>query len=142
MAAHSFIADNSKPSERTFRLSLAGFCWGFATPIGTLLGAILFSDGGYKCVYAARFVTILLNFILFMLRLWNFEEKGVQLRRESAFRGDAIVSKRVPYLPRTFDDLKKEENQRKLYFLTYFQVLVQRAGILYLKARILILLPT
>ncbi|XP_059091356.1 proton-coupled folate transporter-like [Tigriopus californicus] len=130
MAAHSFIADNTKPSDRTFRLSLAGFCWGFANPIGTLLGAIMFSQGGYKCVYAARFVAILSTCILFILRLWKFEENVVRLRKEAILLGDIPIKSSLKSLlhPKHIIDsvqtVFRRRGQNKRAFLLLILVMI------------------
>ena len=80
---YSFIADNSALGSETFRLAIFSFFWSLSSPIATLLGAYLFSAGGYIAVYATRLGFNGLAYCLLLLRLWNFEEKIVTKRKEA-----------------------------------------------------------
>ena len=87
----SFIADNSKPGTQTLRLAIFTFFWNLAGPVATILGSVLFTEGGYVTVYATRLGLNMLGYLLFIARLWNFEEKIVTRRKEAEAKAGAKV---------------------------------------------------
>ena len=87
----SFIADNSKPGTQTYRLAIFTFFWNLSGPISTILGSVIFSEGGYVAVYATRLGLNILGYLLFIARLWNFEEKIVTRRKEAEAKAGGKV---------------------------------------------------
>ncbi|XP_063874795.1 proton-coupled folate transporter-like [Scylla paramamosain] len=79
MASYAYVSEDSGDWGRTTRLSLAGMALFAALPFGNVLGAALFSHGGYVAVFGMEFITNLLAFIYIVIRLR--EERPKQVSR-------------------------------------------------------------
>lgn len=88
----SFIADNSSSKGRTVRLALVSVSIFAGIPVGLIGGAWLYNHGGYVWVYGANVALVGLTFLLYVARLWNFEESVVKRRREKIAKGENVVS--------------------------------------------------
>lgn len=91
LGIYTFTADNSPPEYRTLRLATMNFFRGLASPIATQLGAWLYAQGGYVCVYGTALLIMTLGVLMGFARLWNFEEKITIRRRERRERGEEQV---------------------------------------------------
>src|SRR5687768_9647047 len=70
IAISSYIADSSVPRNRTWRLGIAEAFWTLGSPVGLFLGAYLFEQGGYLCVFstAVLFHLVAVLYTAFVLR--------------------------------------------------------------------------
>ena len=91
LAQYSFVSDNSTPEFRTVRLAMMGFAFYVGVPLGIVGGAWLYEEGGYRCIYANKFLLIGIVFLLYIVRLWNFEENVVKKRKDKIARGEHVV---------------------------------------------------
>ena len=55
------------------------------------VGSLLFDTGGYSLVFGVKALTHLLALIYVLLRLWNFEENVIKLKKERIANGEVIV---------------------------------------------------
>ena len=75
MGINAFIADISKPHQRSFRMAMMHFVPTIGRPLGTQLGKLLYEAGGYNCVIGATLVGRAVGFILLVVRLETFKWK-------------------------------------------------------------------
>jgi len=71
----ALIADNSESRSRTIRLAMVDYTNQLINPISGLIGAWLFTTGGYVLVFSVGLVFDVLALIAGFARLWNLEEK-------------------------------------------------------------------
>jgi MFS family permease len=73
MGLHAFISDISSPEQRSFRLAMAHFVSVTGRPVGTIIGAYLFQQGGYVCVIGSTLVGRILAAASLVIRLEMFK---------------------------------------------------------------------
>lgn len=101
MSVYSFISDNSSPEFRTVRLAFVAITWHLGNPIANALGGFLFSQGGYVCVFATKLTLLAITMLLFVVRLWNFEENVTRRRKEMVAKGEISVCQRPCIMPKS-----------------------------------------
>ena len=92
LASYSFIADNSTPETRMLRLAVKSFSHYIGSPIGIPLGSVLYSTGGYTLVFAVKAVMNIVALAYVLLRLWNFEENVIRMKKQRIADGEDVVS--------------------------------------------------
>ena len=83
MGINSFIADISKPEQRSFRMAMIHFVSSLGRPFGTQIGAVLFEQGGYVCVIGATLLGRFVSFGLLILSLEMFKWSPKKKEEES-----------------------------------------------------------
>lgn len=83
MGINAFIADISKPEQRSFRMAMIHFVSSLGRPFGTQIGAVLFEQGGYVCVIGATLVGRLVSFGLLIISLEMFKWSPKKKEEES-----------------------------------------------------------
>ena len=86
MGIASFITDISTPEQRTFRLASIYFLESLGGPLGTQLGAYLWSVGGYLCVFGTSLVGKAITLLLLVIRLEMFRWKPGKVEEEKEHR--------------------------------------------------------
>lgn len=71
MGAYAYVSDLASHRGRTTRLSISGMMLLAAMPLGNVLGAELYSHGGYVAVFGAEFILCFLSIAYFVIRLKN-----------------------------------------------------------------------
>merc|ERR1711936_48278 len=87
MATTAFVADISSPETRGFRLFVFGFVWKIGSPVGTILGSILFKRGGFLCVHTTVLVTKCLGFFVMVWKLEKFYKVQKEKYPENEIEG-------------------------------------------------------
>ena len=123
----AFIADISDPDQRAFRMFLFSFPWKIGTPIGTQLGKYLFDQGSFLCVSSAAYLSKVICFILFVIRLELFyRDEEVKKRVEAAKNQNKkkVHPFSLNHIKSSFTVVaKKRDNNKRFYFLLYSAIL-------------------
>ena len=69
LGINTFIADISRPEQRSFRMAMVYFTSCVGLPFGTQAGAYLYAKGGYLCVISATLLGSFLSFVFLAVRL-------------------------------------------------------------------------
>ena len=75
MGITAFVADISKPHQRSFRMAMMHLSRVFGKPFGTQMGKYLYFTGGYLCVIGATVLGRILGFTFLLVRLELFKWK-------------------------------------------------------------------
>ncbi|XP_023322692.1 uncharacterized protein LOC111697052 isoform X2 [Eurytemora carolleeae] len=120
MVTYSFISDNCTPEDRTLRMGILNFSWAVSKPIASGVGGLLYSNGGFVCVFAASLLLFILGALFGIIKLYNFKEKISRTGRISCSKiftprhiGDAVKT--------TF---KKRPNNKRMYILMLIMMML------------------
>ena len=84
MGINAFIADISKPNQRSFRMAMLYFFSSLSRPFGTQMGKCLFLEGGYVCVIGVSVLGRIMGFVFLVIRLEMFNWKPVKKEDDDA----------------------------------------------------------
>lgn len=82
MGAYAYLSDLSSHRSRTTRLSISGMMLYVAMPLGNIMGAALYSHGGYVAVFGAEFIFCFLSLAYFLIRLKNSTPESTAAKTE------------------------------------------------------------
>ena len=90
MGLNAFISDISTPEQRSFRLAVMHFIASAGWPVGTILGATLFQQGGYRCVLSATLLGRVLGaaFLIGRLELFKWRPRAAAAVENEDSGGD------------------------------------------------------
>ena len=125
MGVNIFIADISKPHQRSFRMAAMSFVSSVGKPIGTQLGSYLFSEGGYICVIGATLVGRVIGFILLLVRLEMFEWKPKKNDTEPSRKLEKKHALSPSHIMESIKTaIKPRPNGKRMYLWVYLIVLL------------------
>lgn len=90
MAAYAYVSENSGLRGRTARLSIVGMMMYATLPLGNVLGATLFSHGGYIVVFGTEFIVNFIAFVYVVIRLRNEKPKSITGTTEEGKRATPL----------------------------------------------------
>jgi len=125
MGIASFITDISSPEQRTFRLASVYFVESLGGPLGTEIGAHLWTAGGYLCVFATSLVGKFLTLVILVIRLELFQWRPGKVEEK---KEDRPKKRHVLSLGHIKDSMqtffKKRSNNKRFYLLLYTAVML------------------
>ena len=131
LGINSFIADISKPHQRSFRLAMMHFVATVGRPFDTQMGKWLFDEGSYVCVIGATVVGRAIGFIFLIIRLemFNWKPKSKissdnngQIRNMGQKRHHALSPKHIVDSIKTA--CKKRTDNKRFYLWVYLIVMI------------------
>ena len=130
MGINAFIADISKPNQRSFRMAMIHFISSLGRPFGTQMGKWLFSEGGYVCVIGATVLGRLVGFVFLVIRLEMFNWKPVKKEIGDAEKKSQPIRKKhhalspMHILDSVKTACKERPNNKRFYLWVYLLTMV------------------